>query len=59
MEAHCGVCVFQGDKVGRFADRRGAYAAVTAKGTVRFTPDHPLPQVLVAEMVAARLAEIG
>lgn len=29
-----------------------------SKGTVRFTPDHPLPDVAVRELVLARLAEI-
>ncbi len=57
MTAHCGFYVFEGDLVGRFADRLGDYSI--AQGTVRFTPDHPLPEALVAEMVAARLTEIG
>jgi uncharacterized protein YdhG (YjbR/CyaY superfamily) len=30
----------------------------TAKGTVRFAPDHPLPDDVVAGLVAARRAEI-
>ncbi len=30
----------------------------TSKGTVRFTPDRPLPASLVATLVAARLAEL-
>ena len=29
----------------------------TSKGTVRFTPDKPLPDALVAKLVRARLAE--
>lgn len=31
---------------------------VTGKNTVRFTPDDPLPDDLVAQIVAARVAEI-
>ena len=57
MTAHCGFYVFEGDLVAHFADRLAGFS--TAKGTVRFTPDHPLPGALVADMVAARLAEIG
>ncbi|MFX1818541.1 DUF1801 domain-containing protein [Pseudarthrobacter sp. CC4] len=29
-----------------------------SKGTVRFTPDHPVPEEVVEEMVRLRLAEI-
>ena len=57
MKAHCGFYVFEGDLVGRFAGQLGDFSI--AQGTVRFTPDHPLPEALVAEMVAARLDEIG
>jgi uncharacterized protein YdhG (YjbR/CyaY superfamily) len=31
----------------------------TTKGTLQFTPDHPLPASLVARLVAVRLAELG
>lgn len=57
MKAHCGFYVFEGDLVARFADRLADFSI--AKGTVRFTPDHPIPPALVAEMVRARSAEIG
>ena len=29
-----------------------------AKGTIRFTPDHPVPEPVIAELIAARLSEI-
>lgn len=57
MKAHCGFYAFEGDLIGRFADRLAGFS--TAKGTVRFTPETPLPDALVREMIAARLAEIG
>lgn len=31
----------------------------TARGTIRFTPDQPLPAALVKEMVRARVAAVG
>jgi uncharacterized protein YdhG (YjbR/CyaY superfamily) len=30
----------------------------TAKGTIRFTPEHPIPKMVVATLVRARLAEL-
>lgn len=57
MTDHCGFYVFEGDLVGQFAEQLAAFSI--AKGTVRFTPDHPIPAALVAQMVAARRAEIG
>lgn len=56
MTAHCGLYVFEGDLVARFADRLAGFS--TAKGTIRFTPDHPLPDTLVRDIVSARLADI-
>jgi uncharacterized protein YdhG (YjbR/CyaY superfamily) len=38
------------------ADRLAAWG--TSKGSIRFTPEHPLPADLVASLVAARRAEI-
>ena len=38
-----------------FADRLKAYD--TRKGTIRFQPDNPLPEVLVREIVEYRMAQ--
>lgn len=57
MKAHCGLYVFEGDLVARFAGQLAGFS--TDKGTIRFTPDAPLPEALVREIVAARLAEIA
>lgn len=57
MKAHLGLYVFEGELVARFADKLKGFS--TAKGTIRFTPDAPLPPGLVAEIVAARLAELS
>jgi len=57
MKAHLGFYVFEGDLVARFEDRLEGFSV--SKGTIRFTPEHPLPEALVREIVAARLVEIG
>ena len=38
--------------------RPGLDGFSVSKGTIRFTPEHPLPEVLIERLVAARLAEI-
>jgi uncharacterized protein YdhG (YjbR/CyaY superfamily) len=30
----------------------------TSKGTIRFTPDHPIPDDLLASLVATRVSEL-
>ncbi|GGD29551.1 iron chaperone [Sinisalibacter lacisalsi] len=57
MKAHLGLYVFEGDLLARLEDRLAGFS--TSKGTLRFTPEHPLPDALVREIVAARLTEIG
>jgi uncharacterized protein YdhG (YjbR/CyaY superfamily) len=39
------------------AHRKDLSSYETAKGTIRFTADRPLPSVLVRKLVKARLAE--
>jgi uncharacterized protein YdhG (YjbR/CyaY superfamily) len=43
--------------VARFAKAPAPWS--TAKGTIRFTPDHPLPGPLVVRIVRARVADIS
>lgn len=57
MKAHLGFYAFDGDVIGRFADRLGGWAS--AKSTIRFTPDTPLPDDLVRDIVIARLRAAG
>ena len=50
---HCSL--FAGTLVADFADELKDYK--TSKGTIQFTPDHPLPEPLVRAIVRARMAE--
>jgi len=54
-KAHCAFYVMSPDVIaGHEADLNGFD---TSKGTVRFTPDRPLPTDLVTKLVRARMAE--
>lgn len=54
-KAHCAFYVMSPEViVNHAADLKGFD---TSKGTVRFTPDKPLPVELVAKLVRARMAE--
>jgi uncharacterized protein YdhG (YjbR/CyaY superfamily) len=52
MSRHCSF--FPGGIVHEFKDELRGYE--TAKGTIRFTPDKPLPAALVRRIVKARIA---
>ena len=54
FKGHCSF--FAGHTVGAFADRLSGFK--TAKGTVRFTPDKPLPDDLIRDIVRARVGEL-
>lgn len=51
-------CALYGMSAGldRFAPRLTGFS--TSKGTIRFTPDHPVPDDLVADLVRFRVREI-
>ena len=52
---HCGFYVMSGTVLEGFRDELAEYK--TSKGTIRFTPDRPLPSALVKRIVKARIAE--
>ena len=52
---HCSFFPMSSTTVAAFADELEGYD--TSKGTIRFTPDRPLPAALVRKLVKARIAE--
>jgi uncharacterized protein YdhG (YjbR/CyaY superfamily) len=52
-KAHCAI---YGSAVSKFASELARFD--TSTGTIRFTPDDPLPAALVTKLVKARLAQI-
>jgi uncharacterized protein YdhG (YjbR/CyaY superfamily) len=52
---HCGFYVMSGTVLQGFRDELALYK--TSKGTIRFTPDRPLPSALVKRIVKTRIAE--
>jgi uncharacterized protein YdhG (YjbR/CyaY superfamily) len=54
-KSHCSFYVQSPAVMEAHRDELAAYD--TAKGTIRFTPDKPLPAALVTKLVKARMAE--
>lgn len=52
---HCAFYPMSGTIVAGFAAELAEWK--TSKGTIRFTPDHPLPATLIRTLVKARIAE--
>ena len=52
---HCALYAWNGSAVAEFADELQGYD--TSKGTIRFTPDRPLPQALVRRLVELKVAK--
>ena len=52
---HCAFYPMSGQTVAAFADDLAGFE--TSKGTIRFTPDHPLSKALLRKLVKARIAE--
>jgi uncharacterized protein YdhG (YjbR/CyaY superfamily) len=55
-KAHLGLYPFSPAVIESVADRLGGFD--TAKGTIRFTAEHPLPDDVVADLVRLRRDEI-
>jgi uncharacterized protein YdhG (YjbR/CyaY superfamily) len=56
-KGHLSLFVFSPAVIERVADRLAGLSVT--KGTVRFTPDHPVPDDVVRDMVRFRLEEIS
>ena len=56
-EKHLSFFPMTGHTVEQFRDELKAFS--TSKGTIRFTPEQPLPAVLVRQIVKVRLAELA
>ena len=54
---HCALYLMSGSTVAAHEEELRGYD--TSKGTIRFTPERPLPDDLVARLVKSRLAEKG
>ena len=54
---HLSVHPFSPPVIDAVRDRLGGFDV--AKGTIRFTPEQPLPDDVIRELVALRLAELG
>jgi uncharacterized protein YdhG (YjbR/CyaY superfamily) len=52
---HCALYGWNGSAVGMFADDLRGYD--TSKGTVRFTPEKPLPERVVRQLVEMKVAK--
>jgi uncharacterized protein YdhG (YjbR/CyaY superfamily) len=56
FRAHCSFFPMSSEVIERYRDELSGFS--TAKGTLRFTPEHPLPNDLVARIVRDRMAQI-
>lgn len=55
--SHCSLYVLSNTLLEPFRERLAGFQA--GKGTVRFSPEHPLPPDLVEALVRAKMAEAG
>jgi uncharacterized protein YdhG (YjbR/CyaY superfamily) len=52
---HCAVYAWNATTIADFSDELKGFD--TSKGTIRFTPDKPLPEALVRHLVEAKVAK--
>ena len=52
---HCALYAFNADTLAAFEDELADFD--TSKGTIRFTPEKPLPKALVRHLVEAKVAK--
>jgi uncharacterized protein YdhG (YjbR/CyaY superfamily) len=57
FKAHCSLFPMSATVLPALADALEGFT--TSKGTIRFTPEQPLPDALVTRIVEARLAELA
>ena len=57
FKAHCSLFPMSSTVIASLATELEGF--VTSKGTIRFTPEAPLPDALVTRIVRARLAELA
>ena len=56
FKAHCSFFPMSAELIGKYRDELAGFA--TAKGTLRFTPEHRIPEALVERIVRERMAQI-
>ncbi len=55
FKKHCSFFPMSGSSIEAFQGQLEGFS--TSKGTIRFTPDKPIPESLLRDIVAARIAE--
>ncbi|MFI5255167.1 MAG: iron chaperone [Candidatus Limnocylindrales bacterium] len=56
FKKHCSLFPMSGELIEHLGDEVAGFA--TAKGTLQFTPEHPIPKALVERIVRERMAQI-
>ena len=57
FKSHCGLYPLSPDIIAKYSSELKDFE--TAKGTIRFSPQNPLPATLVRKIVKTRIAELG
>jgi uncharacterized protein YdhG (YjbR/CyaY superfamily) len=59
FKEHCSFFPGSGAIVEKFEEELKHKGFKTSKGTIQFTPEQPIPKVLLAKIIRARMAETG